>query len=467
MTTDLPPEIILLICQRLCRKDIVRLLTVNWNWFTVVCTLLYSVVVVRTRNELYAYRNLFNETRRQRSLTHDHGFYSRQNYAQFIRTLDLSQYPKKAVVTDSILDDLTKDCINLERLNLYNCHAISTKSLMHILDNCPRIKHLNLAFATNISAKFLLHDRANSIETLNITGTRNFFSTCKSKDLQRIRLSSLRMLECSSNDVLQTIIPLVPIDRLETVIISWAGNDRITDFLTLCTNNLHVLRLKNCYHLTGETLARLPRSLERLEFQACRISAEALSTITVYDRLETLNIKGTNAMSNDDVLQIIRKCSPRLKRFFTGARLTRETIDTLFHRFPNLTHLGLAYSNEIDNHQDLPNLPSSITYLEFFSHFRNVEQLLLKWASPNVRELILIAHLTLNLTELLPARFPNLEILYADSIECQEQGISFVDRMPNLRGVHAPYLPQHEKLRRMEQPFFEWRYHLDFFSGVA
>lgn len=460
MTRDLPPEIILLICHNLCKKDIIRLLTINWNWFTVVGTLLYNEIVLYTRHDLYAYRNLFNETRRRRNVTQDHGFYSRQNYGHFVRTLDLSKYQAKHIITDTILDDLTRDCINLERLNLYNCHAISRKALWHVMDNCPRIRHLNLAFATKVDAKFLVHDRTRFIETLNIDGINDFFSTCKGKDIAKIRLSSLRTLECSSSNVLQIMAALLPYDCLETIVITGSEARIIQDFLSSCASHLRVVRLKQCLRLTGETLARLPTSLERLEFEACRVSAQALAYITMYDHLETLNIRGAN-ISEAEALQILHRCSShRLKRLFTATSLTRGSIDTLLHKFHNLTHVALKCNANAD--EDLPSLPSTVTYLEI----DDAEERLFRWSSSSIRELLFLGILTEKVLELFPTWFPNVEILYVRRMEyTEDQILGFVHQLPNLRGVYSLGRTfTQEKLRRMEQLYLEWRNSLDFFG---
>ncbi|KAI9495520.1 hypothetical protein BDB00DRAFT_786322 [Zychaea mexicana] len=172
---ELPTEVIILIIDYLPRAHIVRLLTVNRHWRDVITARLYRTICIRSIQEQYEYRNLFNETRRRRlrqqqSQSQHHqqdqqeeeeedqspgqqqadkqpsaaedgsnnkntsGFYSSENYGLYVRELDLSIPYSGKDITDSLLYDLALDCPNLEVLNLYNCHRVTTvavKRSMH------------------------------------------------------------------------------------------------------------------------------------------------------------------------------------------------------------------------------------------------------------------------------------------------------------------------------------------------
>ncbi|KAI9318437.1 hypothetical protein BX666DRAFT_1497197 [Dichotomocladium elegans] len=168
---ELPPEVILHICSWLPpnRRWLLPLLTVNRHWHRVIVSELYTTVSIRSLADQYHYRNLFRETRRARQHQHDAHFYSTTDYAGYVRCVDMSfPYPGKAI-SDEVLLDLVRDCTHLERLNIYNCHLISTRGLLAVLEQCPRLRHLHCAMATGLTAKAFEYS-GRELLTLNIHG---------------------------------------------------------------------------------------------------------------------------------------------------------------------------------------------------------------------------------------------------------------------------------------------------------
>ncbi|KAI7877383.1 hypothetical protein K492DRAFT_209757 [Lichtheimia hyalospora FSU 10163] len=354
---DLPPEIIQLVIQHLPRHQILPLLTLNRHWHRVIVAELYHVIRIRNIRDQYHYRNLFCETRRSRQGKQQRGnsFYSTMNYAAHVRQLDLSwPYPGKKI-TDALLDDLTKDCIQLESINIYNCHEITSRGLARVLENC-RIRHLYASMATSITSKcFLIPPLTHleRLETINLHGlsATHFFRSIIKRDKNAIKhLDHIRTIHLTG-PIPNTLIPIIG-PTLRDLTLKHVKNEeqeeegnRSLQLLFEYAPLLTRIRLKG-YHLTSSSLEHLPLHLQALELDHCRLSHDTPLPPPFLKYLKTLELHNTSLKSSETWIQ---QCTERLLRFTAPPEMTALGLNKLMERCPHLAHLTLHVSTDEDN----------------------------------------------------------------------------------------------------------------------
>lgn len=426
---DLPAEVILLIIAHLDRPDTVRLLTVNRHWYNVVCEKLYRVVAISSARDMYAYRNLFKETRRRRRGDGlSTGFYSCENYGRFVKQLDLSYPYQGKRVTDDVLEDLTVDCTNLELLNLYNCFEVSTEALGRVLGRCPHLKHLYLALATRISGRRLVRDysdRMQRLETLNVYCLGGFFH--RSPVLPALK--SLTMNTLTSTCYQPHLAP--SLEHLK--LIDLYCPKEVYRIVSHHRATLRSLQLKRCKITPHDLPTMLPPHLTTFELHICRWSCplenNQLSSYLNYASMENLAFIKT-PIPESELEAIVAQCSGRLRSFATSSGLTHTVLSTLVQRCPRITRLSLEmHENELTSL--LPSLQKALeTYQETLVCLHLGVQtdhvgdpwddtqlcipmcgLFQSWPNPRLEELFLDFFVCDGLVRQLPQLYPSLRIL--------------------------------------------------------
>lgn len=473
---DLPPEVIQLVTQHLSRQHILPLLTLNRHWHRVIVAELYHVVRIRSVRDQYHYRNLFCETRRSRQQgKQQHGFYSTMNYAAHVRQLDLSwPYPGKRI-TDALLDDLTKDCIHLESINIYNCHEITSRGLGRVLQNCSRIRHLYASMATSITSKCLVIPpltHLQQLETINLHGlvsTVFFRSIIKRNKTTAKHLDHIRTIHLTG-PIPDMLIPIIgptlrdlTLEHIKDKSISH-DEDRSLQLLLDHAPLLMRIRLKG-YHL-GSSLSRLPLHLQSLELDHCRLDTTTPPP-PFLKYLKTLELHNTSLQCIETWIQ---QCTHRLSRFTAPPEMTAFGLNMLMERCPRLSHLTLyASPNIITNDlmdRALAHWANTLVSLDVNIPFHVLDRPLVRLEHLHMRFPVPKSWLDgTTIRDLYSA----LRVLYLDQLtfEQQEQELWIGDDAPWLNQLDAFMLPTQyyreptEQLVTLREQYEYWYFHKD------
>ncbi|KAI9021619.1 hypothetical protein CLU79DRAFT_752491 [Phycomyces nitens] len=270
MGNSIPTEIILLILSYLSKKDTIKLLTLNHNWFNVVSKQLYNTITIQDRKELFDLHNLFTTTAKQ-CLNPNHGFYSSYNYAGLVRKLDFSRLDCCNLVTDPVLRALTLDTCNLVSLNLYNCHQVTNPTLRVILSRAIHIKHLFLAGATQLTGEALvgLGSKPPILQTLNVYLIPDFFSSLSSRKIGALRpvLGNLRTLKAGKLTARHSDMLCTSFQGLQELWLHGATDHQVRSILLAHrTANMISLTLKYC-KLDMATFDLIPHTVRHLRYE--------------------------------------------------------------------------------------------------------------------------------------------------------------------------------------------------------
>ncbi|KAG2222783.1 hypothetical protein INT45_013147 [Circinella minor] len=530
----LPTEVIILIISYLPRPHIVRLLTVNRHWYNVISAQLYRTLCIRSLREQYEYRNLFNETRRgrkrrqqQQKSSNDqqqqqqstdsnldnkfeigypitgngNGFYSSENYGQYVRVLDLSVPYNGKDITDSFLYDLALDCPNIETLNLYNCHKITTGAVKRVLAKCKRIRFFYLSMATSLDARCLQEAIPGQLHTLNIFGVPRFFFRHRPKAV----LASLKTLKAGQWLDRQTIDLT---GRLEHISLEGMHPEHISHLMQ-CNKNLRTIRLVRCQihpillgHLTNQ------KQLTTLELHRCKFIFNNNDDVQCDDYADGGSVEGDNMLLHfsryhlmqrlefkymhiPSIQRIVEKCSDRLVSFIGPYNLSDAILDTLSTYCCRLERLSLVTrSNDTSSgaststsntsiknnsgrvHISLESLKRTLhTYTSSLAHLELsiqpatiVEQALLQWPNPNLQILILRLRVSISLLQSLATLYPALRVLYIASTESISE--DEVDQYLLGQGKleHLEALMLYDRRDSTNQEYLTLKNHYDYWS---
>lgn len=489
---DLPPEIIHLITQHLSRHHILPLLTLNRHWHRVIVAELYNVIRIRSAREQYHYWNLFCETRRSRQgeqQQHGSSFYSPMNYAAHVRQLDLSwSYPGKRI-TDALLDDLTKDCTQLESINIYNCFDITSRGLGRVLENCSKIRHLYAAMATSITSKCLLIPpvtRLQQLETINLHGLLSipFFRSIIKHGKEAIRhLDHIRTLQLTG-PVPKELIPIIGPSLRDLTLVhikdksTHHDDDQSLQLLFQHAPLLTRIRLKDYHLASSSTLERLPLHLQALELDHCRLLYDSPPP-PFLKYLKTLELHNTSVTAIETWIQ---QCTHRLLRFTAPPEMTGSALNMLMERCPHLVHLTMDH---VVSYVDL----TAIMYRDYLDRALTTSYWANTLVSLDVMIPFTVPHQPLPRLEHLHMRFPvprswlegttirdlypALRVLYVDQLtsleppQQQEEPIWMGTSAPWLDQLDAFMLPTQyyreptEQLVQLREQYEHWYHHKD------
>ena len=528
----LPTEVIILIISYLPRAHIVRLLTVNRHWYTVISAQLYRTLCIRSLREQYEYRNLFNETRRGRkrrqqqqkssidqeqqqqspesSLDNNaaigysiatgngNGFYSSENYGQYVRELDLSIPYSGKDITDSFLYDLALDCPNIETLNLYNCHKITTGAVKRVLSKCKRIRFLYLSMATSLDARCLQEAVPGQLHTLNIFGVPHFFFRHRPKAV----LASLKTLKAGQWLDRQTIDLM---GQLEHISLDGMHPAHISHLMQ-CNKNLRTIRLVRCQihasllgHLTNQ------KQLTSLELHRCKFifnsndddqgdgnnderRVEGDKELLRFPRYHSMQRLEFKYMRIPSIQKILEKCSDRLVSFIGPYNISDAVLDTLntyCHRLERLSLVTGSNGTSSGDSTRISNISSSgrthisldllkrtlHTYTSTLVHLELsiqpaaiVEQALLQWPSPNLQILILRLRVSIPLLQGLAMLYPALRVLYIASTESTSEDEVDEYLLGQGKLEHLEALMLYERRDSTNRDYLALKNHYDYWS---
>ncbi|KAI8379808.1 uncharacterized protein BYT42DRAFT_614072 [Radiomyces spectabilis] len=475
---DLPTEVILIIISHLARSDVLRLLTINQHWFYVASSFLYRNLTLRNGDHFKACSNLFQETakkRRRPSL----GFYSKHNYAQLVRCLDLSRLEQYTLITDETFRRLTIDCIHLETLNIYNCHNLTNDAVTRILKHNRGLRHLYLAVATGLDARCLLDARetVQQLKTLNLYYVPMFFCNNVSRrhirslqdcfpNLHTLTISAMELKKHVGYDTLAKCFK-----SIRRLWMQYSRPEEIAAYLYHCQALEDLTLIHPDLRNTG--LNHLPPRLKTFEISVHRFYPGNVDDIRNYDvgRVQRLAFK---ALKTKDFLQVLRRIWPdQLKKLTCPNGTTDEVIDVLVERFPGLTSLRLRYGSITV--EGLRKLLKTFQFTEFVfdgavikdaSTATDLWSALEEWKNPHLHTLILdVDGITVELMRQFPNLYPNLRVLrfkYRPGTDVSEyvnfllsfkhlEALDIADTLdifdPYLPTLPSPYEEMYQKLR--------------------
>lgn len=208
-------------------------------------------------------------------------------HGENIRTLDLRELKK---LNDSQMEQLIIHCPNLKRLVIKETlyfKGITDKFLESISKNCPQLQTLELIGCLSLNGSGLVHlSKLSGLSTLNLNGC---CLGSKEPGLSQIgNLRTLHTLNISNNDLTdEDLVHLAPLTAL------------------------HTLELSNCAMIKGPGLAHLSTlsSLHTLNLSRMRIILENLAHLTKLNSLRTLNLSDIRTWISVDSFRLLATLS--------------------------------------------------------------------------------------------------------------------------------------------------------------
>ncbi|KAG0177003.1 hypothetical protein DFQ28_007271 [Apophysomyces sp. BC1034] len=377
-----------------------------------------------------AYLNLFHETGKQRK-KRTNGFYSSRHYASIVRHIDLSGLDMRQPVSDEQIDRLTADCINLESLDLYNCHYLTNATLTKILKRSPALKHLYLTGVSEVDVtSFQQREARNTVrrlQSLDIYLISNFFHCVTPRKIGLLHelFGSLRFLKLGDGLYLKDSVAYADIvscfPSLEHLWLSNSAKPLIHAFLDGCTR-LCGLKLAHC-KLDRETTKKLPSQLVSIEIEDCSVQAEGVHELLEYDyrHTTTLGLKRTRNITDSNMQCILRRANPRLQRLYLPSSTTDDILNTVMTYFSSITALSIT-SGKISSEALralLKTYQGTLTDLELNVAIMDpndnaISSILQQWPNPHLRTLALTEYkMEAEIFRNLPQLYPCLHTLRA------------------------------------------------------
>ncbi|ORZ21561.1 hypothetical protein BCR42DRAFT_407826 [Absidia repens] len=402
-SSSLPIEIIQLILSFLPKHDLLHLLTnpPNYSWLYATASIIYRQLSFVRQQKLAACYMLFTETRQRRQNiglkeSHQKGFYSTVNYSAFVRDLDLSRLGDKEGLRPYVLVGLTIDSQHLCNLNLYNCHTITTESMITVFLHCPQLERLSLAGATGIDVSCFLDSRVlpsccQQLRELNLDLLPLFFNPSPTilnkyrrhfgkKDGNQIpkfpRLQKLKLgkvYQPKRNFEVNAFLFTLMIRRCANV--DFLQMDSMSpNYIAICLQycqHIRSITFQRCYLYKGMFTSLIQQHkqheqhhhLRRLEMEHCFTTTSGIKKANVdmvmneitamdYHRLEWLGLKKMT-IPNDLLDSMLTQINGfYLTKFDCPDSMTDDALVTLMTRCPSLTHFSICMFWNLDNNHD-------------------------------------------------------------------------------------------------------------------
>lgn len=223
-------------------------------------------------------------------------------------------------ITDKSLIHFSKNCQNLERLEIYWIPSLTDNGLIPVIENCVNIRHLNLSGCKNISDNALnkipiYMKHLEKIDLTRCTGVTDQMlnELVKNLDLIYLNLYALPYLNC---DFLREISKKEN-SRME--FLDLCGNTIITDDLLIPAlknlRNLKYLNLSWCTSITDKSIEVLAANSYHLELLSVHgligITEKSLDSLyenkLIRKTLTTLDVHGCKEIVNKDENYLISK----------------------------------------------------------------------------------------------------------------------------------------------------------------
>ncbi|KAI1300509.1 SCF ubiquitin ligase complex subunit [Mortierella claussenii] len=264
-------------------------------------------------------------------------------------SLDLSDIP---AVTDAVLEQVAVCCPKLHTIYLTGCEALTDDSIATLAKLCPSLKRIKLAqcvLLTNCSIMALTRHCPQLME-MDVTNCKLMTNSAIQsvfKALPQIRDINMTLLPELTDDAFQNI----PFGAT----LSTHGASLTLTTSTIRFEQLRVLNLTSCVHITDETLARVipaaPR-LRNLTLTKCdRITDAGASVIKVLGKhLHYLHLGHCSKLTDKAITTLTQHCT-RI-RYLDLACCSKLTDAAVFAmaQLPKLRRIGLVKCANITDH---------------------------------------------------------------------------------------------------------------------
>ncbi|KAG0198478.1 SCF ubiquitin ligase complex subunit [Mortierella sp. GBA30] len=269
---------------------------------------------------------------------------------QGLHSLDLSDVP---AVTDSVLEHVARHCPKLHTLYLAGCTQLTDKSVVQLATNCRSLKRVKLSQCVLLTDRSViaLAQHCPHLMEMDVTNcslmTNNAIQSVF-KALPQIRDLNMTLL-ANLTDQAFTSIPLGTSTSLSSPTMS-PSSPNVVRF-----DQLRVLNLTSCVHITDETLARIipaaPR-LRNLTLTKCdRITDAGASVIKILGKhLHYLHLGHCSRLTDKAITTLAQHCT-RI-RYLDLACCSKLTDGAVFAmaQLPKLRRIGLVKCSNITDH---------------------------------------------------------------------------------------------------------------------
>ncbi|KAF9544608.1 SCF ubiquitin ligase complex subunit [Mortierella hygrophila] len=260
-----------------------------------------------------------------------------------LKRIKLSQC---VLLTDRSILALTQNCPQLMEIDITNCNLMTNTAIQSVVQSLPQIRDINMTLLANLS------DLAFSAIPL---GSNSSALQLPSASLISHRFDQLRVLNLTScvhitDETLARIIPAAP--RLRNLTLTKC--DRITDVgasvIKLLGKHLHYLHLGHCSRLTDRAIATLAQHCTRIRYLdlACcsKLTDAAVFAMAQLPKLRRIGlVKCTNITDHGIYAMLVSQIVPQtLERVHLSycAHLSDTAVSALVSQCPKLTHLSVT-----------------------------------------------------------------------------------------------------------------------------
>ncbi|KAF9358852.1 SCF ubiquitin ligase complex subunit, partial [Mortierella sp. NVP85] len=253
-------------------------------------------------------------------------------------TLDLTEIP---AVTDEVIGYVAQHCPKLHTLYLTGCSAITDDSVVKLAASCTSLKRIKLAQCQLLTDRSVLALAQHCPQLMEIDITNCNLMTNSAiqsvfQTLPQIRDINMTLLN-SLTDQAFASIPLNPLPSSSS---------------TIRYEQLRVLNLTSCTHITDETLTRLipaaPR-LRNLALTKCdRITDVGVSAIKLLGKhLHYLHLGHCSKLTDKSIKTLTQHCTRiRYLDLACCSKLTDEAVFAMA-QLPKLRRIGLVKCSNI------------------------------------------------------------------------------------------------------------------------
>ena len=277
-----------------------------------------------------------------------------------LRKIEICQ---SKLITDSAIIILTKKCRNLTDIKLINCIKIGDATINSIADNCPKLRILTITNNELITSTsiYQVYSKCLYLQELTVVDctmkhNRATFDDHtqlnKKKNLLKLNLSRYKELP---DNYLQNILHNNNLTHLNL-----EENQTITDatFFTIASmiSTIITLNLSFCLLLTDIAIIELMKychALQEINLQACKITDEAVSHITINaPQLKRINFNWCLLLTDASLIHLSTVHSLTSISLIGCNHITYKSIHGLLSTVDNkIEQLNVSYCSRINtNH---------------------------------------------------------------------------------------------------------------------
>ncbi|KAG0259883.1 SCF ubiquitin ligase complex subunit [Mortierella polycephala] len=270
-------------------------------------------------------------------------------------------------LTDEAIVKLATSCPSLKRIGLKNCVLLTDRSILALTQHCRQLMEMDLTrcnLITNTAIQSVFQ-KLPHIRDINMTLLPNltdqafafipFAGTTTSASLPAVRYDQLRVLNLSlcdhiTDEALARIIPAAP--RLRNLVLTKC--DRITDVgvcvIKVLGKHLHHLHLGHCSKLTDRAIITLAQHCTRIRYLdlACcsKLTDAAVFALAQLPKLRRIGlVKCSNITDHGIYALLVSQVVPQtLERVHLSycVNLSDTAVAALVEQCARLTHLSVT-----------------------------------------------------------------------------------------------------------------------------